>query len=36
MENRCAEGTLVKIRHSGEKMGLLGKIRRRRAHFGKN
>ena len=34
MQNQCAEGTLRKLGHSGEKMGLLGKMVVSKIHFG--
>ena len=34
--NQCAEGTLRKTGHFGEKMGLLGKMSVQKGHFSEN
>ena len=36
VETQCAEGTLRKSGHSGEKIGLLGKMSAQKGHFGEN
>ena len=36
VESQCAEGTLSKFGHFGEKIGLLGKMSVRKGHFGEN
>ena len=35
-ETQCAEGTLSKFGHFGEKIGLLGKMSAQKGHFGEN
>ena len=36
METQCAEGTLRKFGHSGEKIGLWGKMSAQKGHSGEN
>ena len=36
VETQCAEGTLRKFGHSGEKIGLLGEMNAQKGHFGEN